>query len=374
MKIVHLSDTHLGFRAYSRLTERGINQREVDVRVAFQRALRKAAELQPDLVLIAGDMFHTARPSNYSLIRAYRDLMQFQKIREGRPLAIVAGNHETPRTTGSGCVLSLFENIPGTRCVYNQIDAVTFEDIYVLCVPSRGVEELGTTLIEPRSEFRVNVLMLHGMLEGVASFTESEDAISKGQILRSDWDYIALGDYHIHQILADNACYSGSTEFTSTNIWEERETEKGIVEYDSDSRRIQFHPIQLARRVIDLKPIHAAELTLQEINDLIAQQAEEAGVDDAIVRQRVYDLRHEMRSGLDAAVLRDLRSRALHYQLTLQAYRARSAAMAGASSMPGEERLTLEEEWRQFAQGYDLPKEFDREKFIQQGLEYLKSS
>ena len=38
MRIAHLSDVHLGYRAYSRTNEHGVNQREHDVLQAFRRA------------------------------------------------------------------------------------------------------------------------------------------------------------------------------------------------------------------------------------------------------------------------------------------------------------------------------------------------
>ena len=62
MRLVHLADLHLGFRQYQRLTPAGINQREADVAGTFRRALDRVIALRPDLVLVAGDVFHTVRP------------------------------------------------------------------------------------------------------------------------------------------------------------------------------------------------------------------------------------------------------------------------------------------------------------------------
>ena len=50
MRLVHLSDLHLGFRQYQRLTPRGINQREADVAQSFTRAIDKIIELAPEIV------------------------------------------------------------------------------------------------------------------------------------------------------------------------------------------------------------------------------------------------------------------------------------------------------------------------------------
>src|SRR5690606_5572789 len=67
MLIAHLADLHLGYRAYARLAAGGINARERDVALAFRAALDRIIELRADLVLVAGDVFHTVRPSNAAI-------------------------------------------------------------------------------------------------------------------------------------------------------------------------------------------------------------------------------------------------------------------------------------------------------------------
>lgn len=115
MRIAHLSDVHLGYRAYSRTNEHGVNQREADVMKAFRTALRAILQATPDLIVITGDLFHTVRPSNNSLIMAYKFLLDLQTQRRGAPLVIIAGNHETPRVVESGCILALLTHILGCR-------------------------------------------------------------------------------------------------------------------------------------------------------------------------------------------------------------------------------------------------------------------
>src|SRR5215208_3562952 len=61
MRLIHISDLHLGFRQYQRQTPIGVNQREWDVAMAFKRAIDKIIEVAPDIVLIAGDVFLAVR-------------------------------------------------------------------------------------------------------------------------------------------------------------------------------------------------------------------------------------------------------------------------------------------------------------------------
>ena len=372
MRIAHISDVHLGYRAYSRLTRQGINQREMDVLKAFREALHLAHQHQPDLIVITGDLFHSVRPPNYSLTQAFRLISRLQQERYYAPLVMIAGNHETPRSTESSCILTLFEHIPGVQVVADHIQRLFIDSlgVHLLCVPSRGLQSLPNTRIEPDPHAKVNLLLLHGILEGLTPFAV-ERPVSRQQVLSDDWDYIALGDWHLYTTVAQNAIYAGATEFTSTNIWEEAGKDKGLVLYEVETRMHQFLRVP-TRPVYDLLPIDARELTAAEINEQIQMRAESVNIDNAIVRQRVYNLMPEHRTGLDGNLLRELRARALHYHLDLRMYR--DARAARSTSAEEERPLTLIEEWREFASRYELPAGVPREAFIQQGVQYLRET
>src|SRR5688572_32463740 len=111
MRLVHLSDLHLGYRQYQRLTTHGFNQRELDVARTFQRAIDQVIALRPDLVLIAGDVFHSSRPTNAAILHAFRQFLRLRTALPHAPVVMVAGDHDTPRTTDSGSIMGLFEQI-----------------------------------------------------------------------------------------------------------------------------------------------------------------------------------------------------------------------------------------------------------------------
>ena len=102
MRLVHLSDLHLGFRQYQRLTPGGVNQREADVATTFRTVIDRVIALRPDAVVVAGDIFHTVRPTNQAILHAF---LQFSRLVRSLPDAVivmVAGNHDTPRSTETG--------------------------------------------------------------------------------------------------------------------------------------------------------------------------------------------------------------------------------------------------------------------------------
>jgi len=64
VKLAHLADLHLGFRQYDRQTPRaGISARRTSP-TRFRRAVDDLLEQRPDLILVAGDVFHSVRPTN----------------------------------------------------------------------------------------------------------------------------------------------------------------------------------------------------------------------------------------------------------------------------------------------------------------------
>ena len=91
MKIVHLSDTHLGRRELHHTDAEGRNVREQDGYAAFARAIDEVLELSPAAVVHSGDFFHGYHPSSAALGAA---LDQIGRLRAaGIEFVVIAGNH-----------------------------------------------------------------------------------------------------------------------------------------------------------------------------------------------------------------------------------------------------------------------------------------
>ena len=68
-RIVAISDAHLGRAHYQAVDPNGLNQREVDFAASWHRAVEAALGLDPDAVLVLGDLFDAPRPT----YRAFRE-------------------------------------------------------------------------------------------------------------------------------------------------------------------------------------------------------------------------------------------------------------------------------------------------------------
>ena len=380
MRLVHLSDLHLGFRQYQRLTPTGVNQREADVARTFARAIDLVIARQPELVVVAGDVFHAVRPSNPAILHAFR---QFGRLRAALPTAaivMVAGNHDAPKTAETGCILRLFAEV-GLTVVDQEPQRVTFpeHDLSVLAVPD--VPGLARPVLAPDPGARWNVLLLHGEVEGVlpreaTPVDRAAMEIPREELRAPEWDYVALGHYHVYREVAPNAYYSGSIEYTSANAWGELREEraaglagKGIVERDLATGAHRFLPLEAARPLVDLPAVEARNLTARELDAAVraAVDAAPGGIDDRVVRLVVRDVPRHVSRELDHRALREVRRRALHFHLDLRRPEVQRRDAAGAPMR----RPSLGDIVREKLRTRELPSDVDREALVALGLRYL---
>lgn len=356
MRIAHLADLHLGYRQYHRQTPQGINQREADVAQAFRRAVNAVIAARPDFVIIAGDVFHSVRPANTAILEAFG---QIRRLREGlpeAPILIIGGNHDTPRSVETGTILKLFEAIPNVLTVPQEAGYVPFPqlDLSVYCVPYAAVVTERPKLV-PRGDARRNVLVLHGRLAGLLPgdewwYDHAGPPIEPGELNAERWDYVALGHYHVAHAVRDNAWYAGALEYASPNPWGELKDEEGegrrgqkgwlLVEL-GERTRVQFQPVALARRVIDLQPIEGAGARPEQLDAMICERigGVPGGIENQVVRQVIWNVPRYVARDLDHARIREFKSRALHYHLDIRRPAPRREVGVGAV---GARRTLLE--------------------------------
>jgi hypothetical protein len=382
VKLAHIADPHLGVRQYHRQTAAGINQREADVANAFRAAVDGVIAARPDAVLVAGDLFHSVRPTNAAIVFAFR---QFQRLREALPAApivLIAGNHDTPRSTETGSILRLFAELAVDvavddphRFLYPALE------LSVLAVPHAALMGDGRPLLRPEGGARRQVLLVHGEVEGVipgdrAALEYGGAPLTTAELGLDDWSYVALGHYHVRHRVGPRAWYAGALDYVSSNLWGELADEaglgvsgKGWLLVDVDAGTVEVRPVASVRRVLDLEPIHAEGLPAAAIDAAIAMRldAVPGGIADQILRLRVYDVPRHVARALDHTAIRERKAEALHLNLDLR--RPELHRMVGVGA-PGH-RQTLPELVRDFLERRPLPADIDRALFVRTGGELM---
>ncbi len=385
MRIAHLADLHLGFRQYHRQNPNGINQREADVANAFRSAVDGILLEQPDAVIVAGDLFHAVRPTNAAIVFAFK---QFQRLREGlpnAPIILIAGNHDTPRSSETGSILKLFEELgvdvaadKERRLVYPALQ------LSVLAVPHEALVSGDRPALRPEGDEMFQLLVLHGEVEGI--FPADRSSVEHGGAhLRPDdfagdgWTYVALGHYHVQTKVRDRVWYSGSLEYVSTNPWGELAEErsqrragagaqgKGWLLVDLRTGKVESKPITLARKIFDLPQIDADGLPAAEIDRLIGERvgAITGGLADQVARLVIRNIPRHVARELDHAQIREWKAEALNFHLDFRRPEAQESGSAG-NAAPGR-RATLPEIVGDYLVRRPLPGELDREEFVGTG-------
>ena len=219
MKILHFSDTHLGYNELDKTGTNGVNMREQDFYDSFIYVIDKALEIKPDVIVHAGDFFHRPSPPNRPITVA---LQQLKRLSDARiPIVIIAGNHETPRNINTSPILKAFSTVKGVYPIFGQqYETHEFGELVVHGLPHiNDMEVLETELdkIKPIKD-KINVIMLHTAFDRYMTDEYGQQIFPEERLkMLNKFDYVALGHIHDFQKVKglETAWYSGSIERTS---------------------------------------------------------------------------------------------------------------------------------------------------------------
>jgi DNA repair protein SbcD/Mre11 len=304
--LAHLSDLHLGFRAYGRL-ERGGDMRERDVAAAFERAVAELVRLRPDAVVVAGDVFDRPDPPASAVVALARGLETLRVSLPETPVLMVAGPRDTSRRPGDPGALAVLDTFPNVEAAAGLTRSILIErlGLHACLVPHRAVVRQPPTIPDPDPRMRWNVLVLHA--EAARSGVEGLP------VDPAEWDYVALGGEHRRTKLADRVRYPGSLERVALDPWKEAADEKGFLTVDLQSGRVSFHAIPV-RPVVALAPVKVLPPEPERIRRRVREVLREVpgGIADKIVRLRLQGAAPADLLALQGEPLRELRAEALH--------------------------------------------------------------
>ena len=227
---VHASDLHLGYSQY------GLEARRQDFDNVFAEIVDKTIELKPDFMIIAGDLFHQARPSNVTLENSIRS---FKRLRDAEiPVLTVDGSHDSAPNTITGTILypldsaGLIYHLPRHKGACWRKPACC----YVYGVPNfrtrHKTEEALPAFMEqnwPAPDPAVtNIFVFHAAVDLPSVNPPYIEAEAPPELLPDGFNYYAAG--HVHKRFTGKfktgiLAYSGCTETVS---YDEAELKKGF--------------------------------------------------------------------------------------------------------------------------------------------------
>lgn len=305
LRIAHLADTHLGYRAHHRIDPAtGRNQRAIDFERAYAAAIDDILTREVDLVVHGGDVFHHTRPSWSAMSWFVRQTRRLEAAK--LPVVVIAGNHDTPRLRTSGSAFGLLElALSDVRFVTGyELGEVPLDelDLLITAVPHGALTNPNPPIPDPRPDVW-NLLVTHGFVPGVVKHRhEPGEEELDAQLLDTNFDYIALGHYHLWGPASANACYSGSTERTG---WSDRESTPGYVIVDLDDKVSIEHVPLPARPMELLHPISGMDRSARDLADLALRGAAALGKPEAMVRVRLDDTSRPLRREVEQILRRE---------------------------------------------------------------------
>jgi DNA repair exonuclease SbcCD nuclease subunit len=132
-RLVAIADAHLGRAHYQAVDAGGLNQREVDFAASWHRAVEAALGLDPDAVLVLGDLFDAPRPTYRAFREGARGLRTLAAA--GVPTLAISGNHDTPRLRESGSPYAVLADAFGDPTCASSTGAATSRST---CCPGCG--------------------------------------------------------------------------------------------------------------------------------------------------------------------------------------------------------------------------------------------
>jgi len=314
---VHIADLHLGYAQYN------LDARRQDFDNALKEVVDKTIELKPDFMLIAGDIFHQARPSNVTLEAA---ITNFRRLKDaGIPVLAVDGGHDSAPNIITGTILNpldsagLLHYLPRHEraCWHN-------ESCYVYGVPNfrtrRKTDEQLPLFLEQNKPApdpsMFNIFLFHMAID--LPYIEKPyqmEAEGSPELIPEGFNYFAGG--HVHKPSKTKfknglLVYSGCTE---TVNYDDAQIEKGFYHVQVNEKgepTINRIALQTSRRFIVLEPDYTGMLPAkitQSAVQLVKENDHEGAVLVLVVRGVLPA--EASRAEVDLAQIREASSNAL---------------------------------------------------------------
>jgi len=284
--LVHVADLHLGYAQYN------LDVRREDFDRAFLEVVEKTIQLKPDFMIIAGDLFQQARPSNITLENA---ITNFRRLRDaGIPVLTVDGSHDAAPNVITGTILNPLDSA-GLIHYLPRKEGASWrnENCYVYGIPNfrtrrRTEEQLPVFLEEnkptPEPSF-FNIFVFHMALDIPSLKPPQMEAEATPELLPEGFNYYAGGHVHSHCKMPFKSgilAYSGCTETVS---YEDASIEKGFLHVKVNEKGIaKLHHIRLEtpRHFIIIEHDYSGS-TPAKITEMAIESVKEVDEEGAVI-------------------------------------------------------------------------------------------
>ncbi|MBQ9522049.1 MAG: exonuclease SbcCD subunit D [Oscillospiraceae bacterium] len=293
MKLIHLSDLHLG----KRLNEHNLIDDQRDI---LQKILRVVDSEKPDAILMAGDVYDRSIPPAEA-VQLLDDFLT-RLAQRNLPTFLISGNHDSPERVSFGAALMKESGIHIAPLYDGRVTPVTLSDefgtvnLYSLpfvkpvhvreCFPDAEISSYTDALRVAVEQMNVptnerNVLIAHQFVTGNGDSEtpeRSDSEVSVGGLDNVDlsvfapFDYVALGHIHKPQYVGrESVRYCGTPLKYS---FSEVRHEKSVTVVELGAKGV------LKLRTIPLEPLREMRELRGTLSEILSRERDDPRADD----------------------------------------------------------------------------------------------
>ncbi len=260
--ILCVSDVHLGHKLYSSILDDGLTDAEEDTRAALNKIAERASEDDIEMIICAGDFFHTARPSTENVRWVISWFKEMDAL--GKPFYVIPGNHDISTYSNSLVFLKSLK-VNNIFLIDQNTSKITWGDWSIYFVPflvaESSKDKYATTVDAVKAVLGIikpevkNIIVTH-IQESSSKIGSENTMLSRGvETINMDNFFDMLckktilltGHMHMHQIYTKNditIVYPGSLTYMDSLDCGQR---KGYVLLDYEGN-ITFEEVQGVRK------------------------------------------------------------------------------------------------------------------------------
>ena len=251
VKIIHTADLHIDSKMQSNLNREKALERKKEILLTFERMVDFAKKNEVKIIIIAGDMFDSARVTVKSRDRIFNIIKESPTI----DFIYLSGNHDE-----DSFLSQIDDKYSNLKLFSSNWSTFNYGDIDISGVKLQSSNKHVYDTLN-LNEDKFNIVVLHGQ---TLKYNLKDDAekVNLTKLKDKNINYLALGHIHSFEIdKLDNAgvyCYSGCLEGRGFDEC----GEKGFVLLEIENKQLNYKFIPFAKRTL-----HEVKVDISDKND-----------------------------------------------------------------------------------------------------------
>jgi DNA repair exonuclease SbcCD nuclease subunit len=249
MKFLLISDSHFhAYKSHASILEDGSNSRFIDIKQAWEEAVKDGWGKGCECLLFSGDMFHTRGVLKPSVFNEVFKLMAWTA--ERMRIILVAGNHDMEAFQGGHTAIDTFDGLAnGNIDVIKAPCCTMVGDIKVGGIPYiHDIDEFKRVFVAFSNENTPDITLIHQGVDGFGPAGMPDCGITVNFLQENNGGMIVAGHYHDPKVEGRVVMCGAPCQHS----FSDEGSERGYWIYDTETSKRQFYPLYITPEFITL--------------------------------------------------------------------------------------------------------------------------